>query len=171
MDYCEDCYYLTAGRYCTSCVDSLSLSKCELCYECVYCNDSYRLFYSDRSTSCHESYFLSGCRQCKNCIGCCNLSQKENYLFNEKATPEKIKEVKKELEDYNKLVEFNKKFENFKTKFPKKYYYGNSNESSTGDSLRNAKDSENCFYCDNVENCNYCYFVFNSNNCQDLDIF
>jgi hypothetical protein len=171
LDYCENCYHLTDGRHCINCVDVLSLAKCELCYECVYCSNSYKLFYSDRSISCHESFFLSECRQCKNCIGCCNLNQKENYLFNEKVTPEKIQEVKKELSDHKKLSEFREKFEDFKIQFPKKYYYGHVNESSTGDNLRNTKNSKNCFYCDDIENCNYCYFVFSSNNCQDLDIF
>ena len=171
LDYCENCYYLTDGRKCVSCVDVLALVDCEMCYECVYCTNSYNLYYSDRCNNCHDSYFLTECTSCKNCIGCCNLNQKENYLFNEKVTPEKIEEVKKELQNYYKIQEFSKKFSDFRLKFPKKYYYGHQIESSTGDNLINAKDSQYSFHCDDIEDCSYCYYVFSSNNCYDLDIF
>ncbi|MCX6807278.1 MAG: hypothetical protein NTZ80_00490 [Patescibacteria group bacterium] len=172
MDYCENCLYLTDGRYCINCLDCLGIVGCELCYECFHCSDRcYDLRYSQECSGCSGSLFLTNCHQCFNCIGCVNLVQKDNYILNKKVSSQEITIKKKELENGENLRKFNEEFNKFKLEFPKKYYYGQSNENFSGDDIRHARNSYSCFYCDEIENCRYCTFVFKSDNCQDYDTF
>lgn len=171
MDYCEKCYYITECKHMLSCVDCLSSNKCELCYECVSCENCYNLKYSRRSRNCNDSYFLADCKQCKNCIACDNLVGKEYYIFNKQVTPEEFKKFKERLQNYSKIEKVRKIFEEFILKFPKKYYYGHSNENFSGDRIQNVKNCHHCFDTLNLENCKYCYYLFDSKNCMDHDLF
>ncbi|MBT6068924.1 hypothetical protein HOG48_04165 [Candidatus Peregrinibacteria bacterium] len=171
MDYCENCYYLTDGQHCLSCMDSYELVKCELCYESVACENSYNLKYSRRCISCADSYFLADCRRCKNCIGCVNLVGKEYYIYNKPVTPAEFEAFKKTLSSRGKVAEVKKTFEESMLKLPKKFYIGHSNENSSGDRIKNTKNSFHCFDAFNIENCKYCYYLFDAKNCMDLDIF
>ena len=128
MDYCENCYYLTNGVRCTNCMDCLGIVDCELCYECINCSDSYNLRYSKRSVNCSDSFFLYDCRNCKNCICCVNLTNKDYYIFNKKVSKEEFEKMKKELETYPAIQEMSAEFAEFNLKYPKKFYYGHSNE-------------------------------------------
>ncbi|MFC1810178.1 hypothetical protein ACFLZH_01640 [Patescibacteria group bacterium] len=182
MDYCESCYYITNGVRCKDCVDCLALIDSEVCYECVRIRNCYNLKYSLRCTNCSDSYFLMDCRGCKNCIGCVNLVNKDFFIFNKKVSKEEFslspktikpefEEKKQELQSLNGINKFKKDFEEFHVKFPKKYYFGNTNEGFSGDDIRNLKNSYNCYYSDELENCKHCNYVYNSNNCQDFNIF
>jgi len=171
MDYCESCYYITNGIKCNDCVDCLALVNSEVCYECVRIRDCYNLKYSLRCTNCSDSYFLFDCRGCKNCIGCANLVNKEFYIFNEKVSKEEFEKKKKELESVEGVKTFREEFDKFQLKYPKKYYFGNTNDGFSGDDIRNLKNSYDCFHCGELENCKHCNYVFNANNCQDYNIF
>lgn len=171
MDYCEDCYYLTEGKHCRDCVDSFNLVNCELCYEGIDLDRCYNVYYSTRSTACRDSFFLMDCKQCNNCIGCVNLVGKEYYIFNEKVSQEEYEKYKENFKSRKFVQEFEEKFTAFSLKFPKKYYFGHSNENFSGNNLQNVKNSFECYNVFNLENCKYCYFTFNARNCMDYDIF
>ncbi len=171
MDYCEDCYYLTEAKHSKDCMDSYNLVTCELCYEGMELDRCYCVHYSTRSVACTDSYFLMDCRQCKNCIGCVNLVGKEFYIFNEKVGKEEFEKYKENFKSRAFVNEFRKRFEDFSLKFPKKFYFGHSNENFSGNNLQNVKNSFECYNVFNLENCKYSYFIFNANNCMDYDIF
>lgn len=171
MDYCEDCFYLTEAKHCKDCVDSYNLIDCELCYESQSLERCYNIHYSTRSIGCRDSFFLTDCRQCKNCIGCVNLVGKEYHVFNQRVTPEKFKQYKEAFKSRKYTDDFKEKFADFSLKFPKKYYFGHSNENFSGDNIQNSKNSHDCYISYNLENCKHCYYIFSSNNCMDYDLF
>jgi len=171
MDYCEDCYYLTDAKNCRSCMDSFGLVKCELCYESLDLENCYNMLYSERSTACSDSYFLSDCKRCKNCIGCANLVDKEYHLFNEKISPEEFQRYKELFKNRKEVEKFRIEFGKFALKYPKKYYYGHSNENFSGNNIQHIKNSHECYDTFELENCKYCYYTFKANNCMDYDIF
>ncbi len=171
MDYCESCYYITECKHMTSCVDCLSCTECELCYQCVTCEKSYNLQYSQRSVSCQDSYFLNDCRQCKNCIACFNLVGKEFHIFNKPVSKQEFEKFKAKLENKKEIEKIKDQVQKFETTFPRKFYFGHSNEEFSGDRIQNIKNSYHCFDAFNIENCKYCYYLFDAQNCMDLDIF
>ncbi len=171
MDYCEDGLYIGEAKHTVSCVDSLSLVNCELCYECVDTERCYNLKYSERCVSCSDSYFLMDCRQCKNCIGCVNLVGKENYIFNKKSTPEEVQRYKDAFKSRKYVEGFSEKFAAVSLQYPRKYYFGHTNENFSGNMIHHVKNSYECYDTFELENCSYCYYVFRANNCRDYDIF
>ena len=136
MDYVEDSYYLSNAKHVRDSLDCLCVTKCELCYQCIDCEGGYSLLYSNRCIGCSNSYFLNECRQCKNCIACSNLVNKEYYIFNEKSSREEFEQLKKRLGDYEFLQEFAVKAEAHHLRYPRKNYFGHSNEDSSGDNIQ-----------------------------------
>ena len=171
MDYCDSCFYVSEAKHSVSCMDCNTISHCELCYECVETERCYNLKCSERCQGCSDSWFLMDCRQCKNCIGCVNLVGKENYIFNKKATPQEVARYKEAFKSRAYINEFAQKFQEFSLQYPRKYYYGHSNENFSGNIVQNSKNSFECYDASEVENCSYCYYVFKANNCRDYDIF
>lgn len=171
LDYCEDSFYVTNAKHCRSCVDCYSVKNCELCYEGIDLENCYKTYFSTRSINCSDSAFLADCLRCTNCIGCVGLVGQEYCIFNQKVTPEAFLEFKKNLSSHTFLDDFKKKFDAFALAYPKKYYFGNSNEEFSGDNIQNIKNSFNCFESNELENCRNCYYVFQAKNCMDYDIF
>lgn len=170
MDYCEDCYYVSYAAQTRSSIDCLGVTHCELCYECVDCRDCYNLFFAQRSVNCSDSILLSDCQRCKHCIGCSNLVDKEYCIFNKQCTPEEF-EAQNKLLLSGGLERATEQFREWLKKMPKKYYFGNSNESFSGDSIHHIKNSFHCFDAAELENCKYCNYAFQSSNCMDLHVF
>jgi hypothetical protein len=171
IDRSEDCYYLTNAKDAKDCLDSINLKDCELCYSCVDCEKCYSLQYSERSVGCYDSMFLADCRNCKNCIGCVNLVNKEYHIFNQPVSKEEFKAYKLKLNSKKALQAFEKQWKDYVLKFPKKYYFGHSNEDFSGNNIQNIKDSQNCFDSFNLQDCHHCNFVTNSHHCMDYDLF
>ena len=171
MDYCEDCYYLHNSTHTRSSLDSSGVSQCELCYECVDCDTCYELLYSQHCSGCSESYFLSSCQRCNNCIGCSNLVGKQYYIFNKSTTKEEFQALRSELRSSLKRDEFWAKSDEQQLLFPKKYYYGHSNESFSGNGLRHVRNAYDCYDSYELENCWHCNYVFQAKNCMDYNIF
>lgn len=171
LDYCEKCFYLTDTIKCLSCADCLITNNSELCYQCIECDNCYGLNYSQRCSSCSNSYFLNQCKQCVDCIGCCNITNKENYILNQKASKEEVKKLKEKLQTRTGLEEFQIEYQKFIKQFPRRYYHGHSNQNFSGDHLQHVSNVQNSFQCFELEYAANCYYVFNSNNCVDLDVF
>ena len=171
LDYCEDSFYVTNAKHCRSCMDCYSVKNCELCYEGIDLENCYKTIFSSRSVSCSDSAFLADCLRCKNCIGCVNLVGQEYCIFNQKVTPQEVEALKKQLDDRAFLDDFKKKFAAYALQFPKKYYFGHSNEDFSGDNIQNIKASHDCYECSELENCRNCYYLFQAKNCMDYDIF
>lgn len=171
LDFCEKVFYVNDAKYSNYCLDSYNILRCEWCYECIDCENCYHLKFSTRCSNCSDSLFLENCKRCNNCIGCCNLIDKEYYVFNEKVTLDEFRTLKKRLTTISGIQEFEKKFKEFSIQFPKKYYTGHSNENFSGDNIHNAKNCYNCFQTFEIEDCSHCYYIFQANNCMDYDVF
>jgi hypothetical protein len=171
IDYCEDCYYLADSSYNKDCIDCLGITNCELCYECIQSNNCYDLSYSYQCTNCRESALLYDCKKCSNCIACCNLIEKEYYIFNTPVSPEEFKQQKQELLAPEKLQETIRKAHEFQVQFPKKHYFGHSNEHSSGDNIIHTKNAINCFDGKEMEDCKHCHYTFDIHHCMDHTIF
>lgn len=171
MDYCEDCLYLTDAKNCKSCVDSYGLKGCELCYESLDLENCYHVLYSSRSTTCFDSCFLQDCKRCRYCIGCVNLVDKEYHVFNKKVLPAEFRAYTALFKNRREVEKFRIEFTRFVLQFPKKFYYGHSNEDFSGNNIQHIKNSHECYDTFELENCKYCYYTFNAHNCMDYDIF
>lgn len=171
MDYCEDSYYIAHANIAKSCMDCLGIAGCELCYECVDCKDCYRTLYSQRSINCSDSWFLMDCRRCRNCIACCNLTDKEYYVFNEPVSPEEFKKRARDLQQRPALQRVREIMQEQQLKAPKKYYFGQAIEHSTGENIDHLKNCRSCFDASELEDCSYCNYAFKSHHCMDLHVF
>ena len=171
MDNTEDCYYVHIAVGSKDCIDCLNVISCELCYECVDCQDCYNVQYSQRSKNCQDSYFLADCTNCKKCIGCSNLNNKEYHVFNKPVSKEVFEQYEQDLAHRNNLGILQQQSVENNLKTPKKYYFGHSNEHSTGNIISNCQNAVHCFECMNVENLKYCRYVYDSNNCMDMDVY
>jgi Zn ribbon nucleic-acid-binding protein len=171
LDYCENAYYVDDAKHCNTSIDCNSITSSELCYDCTDCDKCYNLQYSQRCKDCSDSYFLTDCQNCTNCIGCANLVNKEYHVFNEPVSKEQFEEYKKDIGNRNTVAILKKRAEELSLSLPKKYYFGHSNEDSSGNIIHNLKNSPYCFEAFNLENCKYCRYFYNSNNCMDVDVF
>ncbi len=171
MDYCEKNYYVTDSKYSNYCLDCLGIARCDWCYECIDCQNSNSLYYSHRAVSCQDSYFLSDCRRCKDCIGCANLVDKQYCIFNKQYTKEEYETTKAILLSSQNFLKTKTDSESFSLSFPKKYYFGHTNEEFSGDNIQNVKNSHYCFDSFEVENCKYCIYLFKAHDCMDIHFF
>jgi hypothetical protein len=171
MDYCEDCYFLADAMHMKDSADCLSTSHCELCYECVQCDGCYDLSYSHQCTNCREGALLFDCKKCANCIACCNLVEKEYHIFNKPVSREEFVQQKEGLLLPENLQNTIAKAREFQAQFPKKHYFGHSNENSTGDNITHTKNAINCFDGSEMENCKHCHYTFDIHHCMDHTIY
>ncbi len=157
MFFDEEVHYSHYGSHCQSCLDSLRISNCELCYECIDCEKCYELSFSQNCQNCNTSSFLKNCIGCNNCFGCINLRNKEYYFMNKKYPKEeylqKIKSL--DIETFNKFQQMRQHFINFCDKFPHRFMIGNKNQNVIGNFLYNCKNCSYCFSSGGCEDCKY----------------
>lgn len=171
IDYCENCYYIQNGINCKSCVDCLGITDCELCYESIDLQKCYNVSFSQRCVNSSDSAFLIDCRRCRNCIGCINLTDKEYHIFNKPVSKEEFEAYRKQLSKPEKLAELKKIMLEYTLKFPKKQYFGHSNDHFSGDHLEHVKNTYYSFDGKELEDCKYCTYVFKAKDCMDLHVF
>ena len=154
----EDCYYGSWVNSCKDCVDSLSVESCELCYECNGCRNCYKLLFSRDCIDCSDSYFLRDCTSCKNCLGCNSLVGKEYCLFNKEVGKEKYLEFLNSIDfgSYEQVEKLKTQIESALGVVTVKELHGAQNENSSGDYLRNCRDTYYSFEVNNAEELRYC---------------
>jgi len=172
-DFNENCMYSTNIYDSRSCIDNLSITNCELCYECIDCQDCYNVKFSQDSKNCSDSWFLKNCIGLKNCFGCVNLKNKEYYFLNEKCTPEEYRQKLEELDlETNKgLQDMRNTFQEFLKKYPQKYIQGVQNEDSTGNYVSNTQRCQDCYDLQNSQDCRFVTNSRNMKNCYDITVF
>lgn len=146
----EDCMYGRDIYGSADCVDCGHIRKCTLCYECLNCSNCYDSSYlqdCEDSQNCDFGYDVKGC---KNCIGCVGLRKKEFHIFNEPYSKEDFSAKKKLL----KQDEIKPRFEELKTKVPRKF--------------AELIQVENCFG-DYIYHSRNAYHAFDVVECQDID--
>jgi hypothetical protein len=165
----EGCMYSYVIYDSMECVDCFYVHKCELCYECIGCSGCYKTYYSEYSNDCRDSYFLYNCFDCSDCFGCVNLRNKQYYIFNEPYSKEEYKKKLDEFSVHNRTSqkELVKQFEEFKLKFPRKYFEGVNNSNVSGNWIFNCKNTHQSFFCDDAEDCKFLFSVFSAKTSMD----
>lgn len=166
----EDCLHGMWMQHCKDSVDCLYLNKSELCYELMNGESCYHCTFSQDLENCTDCHFCVNCIGCIDCIGCVNLRNKKYHIFNKQYSSEEYHHKLKEfgLNSYSGISSLKKQINEFKKKFPQKYYHGSKTENFSGDYLyqiKNSKDSFNCRYCEDIK---YCQDAWKARNCYDL---
>ncbi|MDD5721403.1 MAG: hypothetical protein PHT16_03080 [Candidatus Pacebacteria bacterium] len=166
----ENSFYSYIAENIRDCSDCAWTDKSELCYECINCRNCYNLRFSMESHDCRDSSFLYACRNCSDCVGCVNLNNKEFYIFNEAYSKEeyfkKIKGLK--LNTYSGIKEMDRKFEEFRKKFPQKAVASIKSSDVSGNWFTNCKNVHQSFDCVNVKDGKYLFSVFGLEDCMDF---
>jgi len=157
----EDCFYSqTLVDKNSSVMDSFLCFSNELCYENNHTQNNYNSAYLLVSSSCLDSVFLYDCRRCKNCVFCHNLRGKENYLFNQPATPAEIAKVKNDLKSYEILAQAKERFyEMILREAMHKYLEGDKNENVSGQIIHNSKNVHQSYMIFDAEDIRYSFRV------------
>lgn len=168
----EDCYYNLFVKYSKNTVDCTFVYNSELCYESINCYDSYGLqhcIYLDNCSECLYCFDLVGC---KNCIFSHGLRNKEYCVFNKQYTKAKYEKYLKELglgsyEQRQKLYEGWIMFKKDKAICRSNFLI--NCENSSGNNLKNCKNTFHSFNASGSEDCRYLYDVLDAKDCQDLN--
>ncbi len=168
----EDSFYGETFHIIKDSVDFLLLKESELCYECVNCLNCYNVQYSQFSQNCSDSYFLQDCIGCKSCYGCCNLRNKEYYIFNQPHTKEEFEKFVRaqELGNFEQREKAKKQAYEFFLSQPKRAFRGTMNENSSGNNISNCSNIQHCFDCTELRDSRYCTnMMVPATDCYDLD--
>ena len=157
---CKDCYLSRSMEDCENLLysyrnfkvkNSIDMTICfssERCFDSADCINCYKLFYSRHSKDCIDSYFLFDCRNCQDCFMCYNLRGKSYCIENAQYTREEYKEKLKDfnLGSYNSIQVLKKYFEEkIKNEAVHKENFNIKANNSTGDTLLNVNNCQNCF--------------------------
>ena len=155
-DHNEDCMYTNGTYYSQDCIDCLSANKSINCYQCVDIDSSYDCSYSQNLVSCRDVHFSKDCSDCTNCYGCSWLKNKNYCINNQQYTKEEYqKKIQKDL------------IPNKSSSDIKLYYNGFNISNSSGDFIKNLRNSNNCFESQDLEDCKHITYGINIKNCHD----
>jgi len=165
----EDIYYSSNINHCKLILDSYNIVDSELNYETLGVFKNYNSQYSFWSLNCIDCNFILNCNNCQNCFGCVNLINKNYCILNKQYTKEEYEEKIKEFDtgSHSFVEKFKKEFWKFSLRFPRKYANIINSYNSTGDDLRNNKNTKYCFNSYNSENIKYGYRAFDVKDSMD----
>ena len=154
----ENCYYGMWYQECKFCMDCLYIENCEHCYEVVNAIRSYNCHFSKNLEACSDIYFSRDLINCKYCILCFNLQNREYCIENKQYTKDEYEnEIKKlKLTEQWAITKLQKKFQEYATVFPVKYYQGKRNEKFSWDYIQNSKETYIAFNCRDNDVSKYC---------------
>lgn len=169
----EECYYDFFLVKCNSCVDSLWVINCELCYQCVDCQGCYNVRYAQECDGCVDCSFVHGCRSCNNCILCVNLRGKKYHVLNKPVSKEEYDKVMAEIHgDHMKYQRMLEQFEKLKQEFPvRKAANFVKSENVSGDNIFQSRNIHLGFDIYTSEDCAYIHDGLNGKDCQDICFF
>jgi hypothetical protein len=168
----EDCYFNLFTKYSKDCCDTTFAYHSTLCYESIQVYNGYDLNYSMYCDDTAESSFAYDLKGSKNCLFSANLRQKEYYIFNKPHTKEEYEEKLKALDfgSYSKNQQALKQWTDFRREnaIYRDAYLLNC-ENSSGNNLKNCKNTHHSFNATNCEDSKYLYDVLDATNCQDMN--
>jgi len=155
---CEDTMYSRGLKDCRDTIDAYFGIGMERCYEAVNVQQSSGVVFGHNVTNCVDSWFLLNCTDCMNCFGCVNLRHKNYCWFNEQLSKNeydvRLNEV---FGSYKKIIEMQKKFQDFSLSFPRRENNNMKSEDCTGDYLFSSKGLRDCYEITEGENCKYMF--------------
>lgn len=164
---CENCLYGSPYQS-KDCVDSLSVHKCQWCYECIDSESLYECFYCQNCNNSSNLEFCFDVDSSRNCFLCVGLRQAEYCILNQKYSATEYESKKQELKKMP-AAELFAQLDKLQKTVPIKYYEGSNNENITGNHLNNCKNCFNSFHLQNCENVENCTQILSSYNCYDSD--
>ncbi len=180
---CKDCYltyaswknervhYSQGSLNGKDCMDVYTVLDSENSYNDTICNHLYKTHFSYNTDESINSFFLDHCVNLQDCIGCINLRNKSNYILNQKYSKEDYKKRLEELDfgSYKILSSFEKIFNDFILKFPRKYANILKSQDCTGDNIGSSKNVKNSFdVYGNCEDSKYMAYMIDSKDSYDL---
>jgi len=159
----EDLVYCSGMSKCKNCIDVYKGLDFMQCYEDVLGENMNRVSFSYDSDDCVNSDFLYACKNVMDSLGCINLRNKSNCIFNKQHTKEEYQKerVKHDFGSYKYLIDFKKKFEEFKKLYPRRYGFIQKSFNCIGDNILNCKNVYMGFdTIDGIEDCKYVIHCF-----------
>ncbi len=155
--HAEECLYGVSFFEMRNCVDFHGANGCEMCYGIFSIGRSYRTSFATESVDCRDCMFLENCSNLSDCLGCVNLGSKQFHIFNQPYSKEEYQKKLEELDlgSYARLMDFKKKFEEFRLKFPCKYSHVGHVNNVVGEYVYNSKNAYRCYEALNLENVAY----------------
>jgi len=146
-DMNEDSAYLYHSIHNRNCCDMLGSAKSENCNEmtdCEGCYDSSHLVLSEACLHCKYCY---DCRNCQNCVGCVGLRSAKYCILNEKLSEAEYKIKLESLALHTRAGrrKFEEQFATLMLAHPRKFSNSRHTVNSTGDYLKEVKNSKDCF--------------------------
>ncbi|MBT5015938.1 hypothetical protein HN748_02585 [Candidatus Peregrinibacteria bacterium] len=167
-DYNQDCYYSTYIFRCADCADCLFTDDSELCYESIDSKNCYGSAFLQDCSTCTESFFCFNCRGAQNLLGCVNVKNQNYQIFNKKVTKEEFEKVKNDvLTSPESVLEFRKKFYEFKRKFLHRGVQTEHSVDCVGDRLTRCKGCVNSFDLVESQDCLNCSLGFKARDCMN----
>lgn len=168
----EDCYFNLFTKYSKNCADTTFAYHSTLCYETIQAYNGYDLSYAMVCDDTAESAFVYDLKGSKNCLFSANLRQKEYHIFNKPYSREEYLKKRDKL-DFGSYKNTQRALAQW-TEFRKKNAiyrdaYLLNCENSSGNNLKNCKNTLHSFNATNCEDSKYLYDVLDAKNCQDLN--
>jgi hypothetical protein len=171
---CEDCLCLESSLNCRDCIEGSVLKDCELCYDCAHCVRCYELQSATHCHDCARSRYLFNCRGCEDCVGCVNLRRAQYCVFNEQRSKDEYLAFVSALDlgSGRGRLQFSRKFEEFRRRFPQPHLFGAQLEDCSGNLLSRASHVHESCIIDNAERLRCCFAVGQETaDCQDFTIW
>ncbi len=168
--YCEECYY-GSPYYSRTCVDSLLIRDCELCYQCITCEHCYECFFCQDCVGSQNLIMCYDCHNCNDCIGCVGLRNQHYCIFNKQYSKE---EYEKNRQSFNfcsteQMAQLKSKFETLKKITPHRFGVLVSTENCTGDYIYNSKNTSDSYDVKRCEDCSYLAQTIDQKDCSDCN--
>ncbi|MEI8230468.1 MAG: hypothetical protein WCG83_05040 [Candidatus Peregrinibacteria bacterium] len=166
---CEGAIYCQNSNELTDCMDSSYCFKSQLLSEATDTYDSYNCTRVRNCIQCTDSAFLYDCIGCNHCFGCVGLRNKSYQFFNEQLTKEEYERRRMQypLQQRSISQTIQKQFNEFILKYPHLAAWMRNCENTTGNNVRNSRNSTHCFDCNDIEDCRYSTWVFQSKDAVD----
>ncbi|MDD3302362.1 MAG: hypothetical protein PHN31_02320, partial [Candidatus Gracilibacteria bacterium] len=163
----EDTYYTEESRLIKDSSDVWWSSIIEKSYECVDNANIYNSKYCYNGGNCINCYFCKKCNNCNACFMCYSLEGKKYHILNKAYTKEEYKEKMKDINlgDYEKVLKYQKIFQDFEKTLPHVNLNTYATENCIGDYIYNSK---NCFNCFNVVEGQDCYNLYEGGRCSNV---
>jgi len=162
LDYTEDSAYSVQAPNCKNVLDLLEVHHAELSYDSTLITECFRTFYSIDCDSCTDVWFSKNLIGCNNCVGCVNLRNKSYHIFNVPYSKEDYKQKvdAMDLRSRRAVMKMKERTHAFWKQFPVKFMRGIKNFNSTGESLRNTKNTRHCYMVQDGENLKYVQMTY-----------
>ncbi len=172
LTFCEDLMYSAWVNKARNCIDVTLVDSSEDCYESLGLIKTQKIFFSVDCEECSNVWFSKNLQGCMNCIGCCNLRNKNYYIFNKSYTKEDYEQkfLEFNLGSFKNLESFAAKASDFFAKNIVRYAHGKHNFNVSGEYINNSKNVHNSYYVTGGEDCKYAQYLIasSSRDCYDF---